>query len=218
MGELRQRGRIWWIRYYRNGKRYEESSHSAKKQTAIDLLKGKEGDISRGVPVTSQHARMTFDDAAADLLTEYAVNGRRSIGGVTRRVNLGLRPFFGGRRLAAIDTSHVNAFVADRQQAGAANATINRELAALKRMYTLARRAGKIAHVPYIPMLQEDNARQGFFELEQFESVRRHLPAALRPVVAFAFLTSRCAADARMPMDTAPATAAADSSALTAVA
>jgi hypothetical protein len=26
MGEIRKRGRIWWIRYYRNGQRIEESS------------------------------------------------------------------------------------------------------------------------------------------------------------------------------------------------
>ena len=24
MGGLKQRGQIWWIRYYRNGRRYEE--------------------------------------------------------------------------------------------------------------------------------------------------------------------------------------------------
>ena len=39
MGELRQRGKVWWIRYYRNGRRQEESSRSTKKRVAIDLLK-----------------------------------------------------------------------------------------------------------------------------------------------------------------------------------
>jgi integrase len=56
-------------------------------------------------------------------------------------------------------------------------------------MFTLAMQAGKILHRPHIPMLQENNVRTGFFEREQFESVRAHLPEALRPVVTFAYVT-----------------------------
>ena len=51
MGELRQRGRIWWMRYYRNGQRFEESAHTTKYEEARDLLRVKEGDIAKGVPV-----------------------------------------------------------------------------------------------------------------------------------------------------------------------
>ena len=78
MGELRQRGRIWCIRYYRNGRRYEESAHTEKKQAAIDLLKIREGDIARGVPVTAKIGRFRFDEAAADLVNEYRINNWRS--------------------------------------------------------------------------------------------------------------------------------------------
>ena len=45
-GELRKRGEIWWIRYYRNGKRYEESSHTDKKEVARNLLCRREGAIA----------------------------------------------------------------------------------------------------------------------------------------------------------------------------
>jgi len=50
--EIRRRGRIWWIRYCRGGVRFEESSHSPHKGVAIDLLKLREGDGVKGVPVT----------------------------------------------------------------------------------------------------------------------------------------------------------------------
>jgi site-specific recombinase XerD len=40
--------------------------------------------------------------------------------------------------MASITTADARNYVARRQAAGAANATINRELAALKRMFTLA--------------------------------------------------------------------------------
>jgi hypothetical protein len=118
MGELRQRGRIWWIRYCRNGLRHEESTHSATKQVAIDLLKIREGDGAHGVPVTAKISRFRFNEAAADLTTEYRVNGRRSLDEVERRLRLHLMPFFGGRRMAAITTSDVRAYIAHRQETG----------------------------------------------------------------------------------------------------
>ncbi len=96
---------------------------------------------------------------------------------------------FNGKRLSNVSTADIEAYVQARQASGAANATANRELAALKRMFRLAIRAGKLYHRPYIPMLREDNVCQGFFEREAFESVRKHLPEELRPLVTFAFVT-----------------------------
>jgi len=49
MGAIKQRGRIWWIRYYRGGRRYEESTHSAKRG---DALQGKMA-IGTGSAVSS---------------------------------------------------------------------------------------------------------------------------------------------------------------------
>jgi hypothetical protein len=43
-----------------------------------------------------------------------------------------------------------------------APASVNRELAALRRMFSLAVKADKLGHRPHVAMLTEDNARQGF--------------------------------------------------------
>jgi len=139
--------------------------------------------------VTPKIGRLTFDDAAKDLLTDYKVNGKRSLEHVTRRVDQHLKPTFGGRRMAGITTTDVRAYIDKRQEEYAANASINRELAALKRMYSLAIQAGKLLHRPHIPMLREDNVRQGFFERPAFESMRAHLPADVQPIATFAYLT-----------------------------
>lgn len=56
-------------------------------------------------------------------------------------------------------------------------------------MFTLAAEAQRVLHRPHIPMLREHNGRTGFFEREEFEAVRTALPAALRSVVTFAYLT-----------------------------
>ena len=49
-----------------------------------------------------------------------------------------------------------------------ANATVNRELAALKAPAAARRACRKGGQPPYIAMLEEKNTRKGFFEEEQF--------------------------------------------------
>jgi len=189
MGEIRKRGRIWWIRYCRDGRRFEESSRSDRYETARDLLRTREGEIAKGAPVTAAIGRFRFEDAAADIETDYTVNGRRSLEDLKRRIALHLKPFFGSRRMSTITTSDVRAYTKLRLDQQAAPAAINRELAALKRMFTLSIRAGKLLVRPHIPMLAEHNIRAGFFERDEFERVRAHLPEALRPMITFAYLT-----------------------------
>ncbi len=190
MGQLLKRGRIWWIRYYRNGKREEESARTQVKEEARDLMRQREGDIAKGVPISAKVGRLRFEDAAADLLNDYKVNGKKSHDNVKATVVEGaLAPWFGGRRMASITTADVRAYVADRQTQGYANATINRELAALKRMYTLAIQAGKLLQRPHIPMLAERNVRKGFFERAQFDAVRNRLPATYQALVTLAYYT-----------------------------
>lgn len=114
MGELKLRGRIWWIRYYRNGRRFEESAGSQRKGRRA-ALRLREGDIARGLPVSPKIGRLTFEDAAADVIADYQANGKRSLAVTARRIRKHLTPFFGGRRMAAITTSDVRAYIVKRQ-------------------------------------------------------------------------------------------------------
>ena len=43
MGHIYKRGRIYWIKYYRNGKPYRESTRSKKEADAKRLLKRRDG-------------------------------------------------------------------------------------------------------------------------------------------------------------------------------
>ena len=61
MGQLRKRGNIWWLRYYRDGRRHEESSHSTKKGDAERLLRIREGDVAKGLPVSLKLGRLRFE-------------------------------------------------------------------------------------------------------------------------------------------------------------
>ncbi len=189
MGQIRKRGNVWWVRYYRNGRRYEQSAESEKWEDARDLLRRVEGDISNGVPVTPKIGQLRLSDAAADLVTNYDVNKRKSLADVERHIDK-LRVHFGpAARMANLTTADVERYAKQRLDEGAANATINRELAALKRMFTLAVRARKLITKPHIPLLAENNARTGFFEREQFTAVRARLTPVLQAIATTAYYT-----------------------------
>src|SRR5262245_66468307 len=111
MGTLtRQNGRgrkNWLMRYYRNGKQISESAGTDDKTKAKALLRIREGDISKGYPVTAKVGRLRFDEAATDVINEYKMNKRRSLDEVQRRIDKHLTPYFGGRRMASITAADV---------------------------------------------------------------------------------------------------------------
>jgi integrase len=200
-GETRELPTIW-IKDYQNGRMVRQSTGTTKETVARRILRSREGDVEHGIPVLPKMGKVTFEDAAKDIVNDYTINHRRSLEGLQRRIDKHRTPFFRGRRMAAITAADVRAYVAkrkadvivtgtgdERKERPVWNAEINNELKALKRMFSLAIAAGKLAHRPHIPMLKEDNVRTGFFEREQSEAVRRHLPDYLRPLVTFMYLT-----------------------------
>ena len=78
---------------------------------------------------------------------------------------------------------------AKRLEQGAKPATVNYELAMLRRAFRLGGRAGKVAARPEIQMLHVENTRKGFFEPEQYRAVVKHLPEHPRPLAAIAYIT-----------------------------
>lgn len=229
MGQIRKRGRVYWVRYYRDGRRFEESSRSSKREDAVRLLKVREGDVAKGLPVTPKIGRLRFDEAAQDVINDYTTNAKRSVKALKIRINSHLLPYFSGRRMASITTSDVRAYVKERQEetvivrrahdvrrkdgsvrhvpeqrrtiTGVSTGEINRELTTLKRIFSLAVQAGKLLHKPHIPMLRENNVRTGFFEAEQIRDVMKYLPDYAWPVVKFAYLTGWRVSSEVLPLE-----------------
>jgi integrase len=185
---------IWWIAYYHNGEELRESSDSREEKEAIKLLKRRVQDLGRGI-VGTKEERLTFELLVEDLKNDYKVNEKRSLDNVELSIRH-LSEFFAGDKARQITTDRVRQYIAKRQKEkslrkgeGAANASINRELSALKRAFSLAIQAGNLFHRPYIPMLEENNARQGFLDHGGFLALRNELPDYLKDPVSFLYLS-----------------------------
>jgi integrase len=72
-----------------------------------------------------------------------------------------------------------------------ANGTINRELAALKRMFRLGSQQTPplVISTPHIPHLHENNVRQGFFTEEEYKLLRAVLPDHVKIPLIIAYWT-----------------------------
>lgn len=191
MGSLYLRGKTWWISYYHQGRQIRESAETEKKMVARQLLELREGEIAQGKLPSYLFDKVTFDDLARDLETDYKINGKKSADRVEEIIRLHLRPFFEKMKASAISSATVKDYVSLRIGEGAKNATINRELAYLKRMLNLGAQQTppKVDRVPFIPMLKENNTRKGFFEPEEFVALMAVLPDDLKAMVMFAYQT-----------------------------
>jgi integrase len=189
-GSLYRRGPIWWIRYSHRGQEFRESSESGSETVARKLLNARIKETGRrGKFLGPAEEKLTFEDLAATITSDYAVNAFRS----TRRVEGALkhlRAYFGLSRAVDITTDRVRAYVVKRREAGAASATVNRELAALKRAFAIAVKDERLSRAPHIEMLDESgNARQGFLEHAEFVALRDVLPEYLRDPITFLYLS-----------------------------
>ncbi|MCG8408885.1 MAG: hypothetical protein MI923_27080, partial [Phycisphaerales bacterium] len=129
MGSIYLRGRVYWIQYHQNGRPIRESTRSRKRADAVRLLKRREGEIAEGRIPGVYSDRVLFESLAADLQTDYRLRGNKTLDKVERIIRLHLGPYFEGWRATDITTPAIKKYIQTRLEAGAANATINRELA-----------------------------------------------------------------------------------------
>ena len=190
MGMLYQRGEVWWLKYYRNGKSIRESAKTTSKMVAEKILKRREGEIAQGKIPGYFFDKVTYEELAEGFLLDYRINNKKSIIRAERSVGH-LTKHFGGMKGTQITTPTIQSYIISRLEAGAANATINRELSALKRMLNLGAKQTPplVDRVPHIPMLRENNTRKGFFEHDEFLALREALPTYLKGFVTFAYKT-----------------------------
>src|SRR5437879_6201012 len=94
LGSIYQRGNIWWVKYYRNGQVFRESSERSEYADAEDLLKKRNGEIVTGRFAGLTPERITVGTLFENLLDNYRLKERGSLRMTENRIHKHLMPRF----------------------------------------------------------------------------------------------------------------------------
>jgi len=170
--------KTWTIKFSARGKTIREATGERDYSEAMKILTRRLGELDKGVFVEPEVRRIQVQELAEDFLRDYKINGRKSVEHAERRWRKHLQPFFGAARIADVSSRTIEKYIDSRLEQAAQNATINRELAALKRMFRLGYHTtpAKVSHLPNFPRLQEHNVRTGFVEDEHYAQLTAAAP------------------------------------------
>jgi len=142
--------------------------------------------------------RVTVKELLEALDRDYAQRGVKGLREARNHMKP-IRDFFGPRRAMEVTPNLVREYIAERKKSvrvvdgerivGVANATINRETEVLGRAFRLAVFEGTLTMAPAIPSLPENNARRGFFDRHEVDSLVPHLRQPLSDMAQFAYAT-----------------------------
>jgi integrase len=157
----------WWarIRYVdEHGKQKDLQRRADSKSHAGDLMREKLREIEKTHGRSVRAEQMTFSDLCAHMEKHYIVEaeyvdgrkvrGLRSLVTAQAQLNM-LRDYFGYRKLRSITYADLMTFKATRLKTETrygtqrSIATVNRELAAVRRMFNVALREGWILRTPF---------------------------------------------------------------------
>ena len=184
MASLYRRGQVWWSKNYEAGKMVRASLGTRDKAEARRRLRERESQAVSKAPAKSM---VVWETAAQDILAYYRAYGTRDAVEAEGKLKQ-LTRYFAGIKLGDIDAAAILGYVNHRLKLGRAAATINVELATLRRALRLAREHKKLDDVPVIRMLRPAEPRSGFFQREQFEAVAPELPDDLALVIRVGYV------------------------------
>ncbi len=171
-------------------RQFRESAKTTDQSEAKRFLKRRQGEAVTGQRLSGAD-RVTIGDLMALVLEDYREQERRSIGELRGRIEGHLTKPFGKLRAINWTSEHRKRYINARQKEGAENATINRELAIVRRAFSLGHQADPllVLRAPFIAALPEDNVRTGFLEREQYMALLKELPDHTRLLLVLGYHT-----------------------------
>ena len=175
MAQVRKRNGKWCIDYRAYGKRYRECIGPNKK-LAQEVLHKRMTEIAEGKFLDKKKQyTIKFEDFAREYIELYSKSHKKSWEKDLTRLKP-LIKFFGGKCFAAITPLMVQEYISLRKKGELrisketiSTSTINRELACLKHMFTMAIQWGKaeVNPVKKVKLFKENNQRVRYLEREE---------------------------------------------------
>jgi integrase len=165
-----------WDPKQRKRRRVEEQTSAKSRSEAREILNEKLGSVSKGeIPAVVSRTRLSelYNDMKADYRNQ------------NQRVDVlegrwkHLEAFFGNGLAKGVNDTRMQAYIDARRAEGAASATIQNEIAALRRMLNLGYTHRKLAQLPRFPSIRVTNARMVFFTDEELDRLVKALPEVI---------------------------------------
>jgi integrase len=193
-----KKSRYWFAAWYTNGVEHRKSTGVEYSKTDPAKGKGKAGQALERLKKEYKEAvaagppPFTYLELRQLLIDDYSDGKHRSLASLEGGPLTNLDRHFEAMTIDDLTTDAVDAYVKKRKAEGAAHATRNNELAALRRMLHLGIKKKKIKaeQIPDITITQPDNAREGFVELPGFLKIVTELPEHIKPLAMFLFASS----------------------------
>ena len=178
-----RKSKTWYLKFYVNGKGRELSTGTTDYDDALALLRKKvAAAANKSYAHTEDVDKVTVNQLLDLVIEDYRDNKRSTTDDTQKRIDKHLRSFFGQKKAREIGTRLLKEYRRTREKTGDAEATINKELTWLRRSFKLgARHEPKLVlNVPYFPITDPDNIREGIIPHEKYREVRNSLPPYAR--------------------------------------
>src|SRR5437899_3262415 len=129
--------RFYWIKFSVNGRAIQQSANTESRRDALDVLKA---EILKQSAGEAPDSRKTTVQGLKESMIQTWTNLDRNPKSIEWAGHCWkhLLPYFGTMKASAVSSAALRGYVEHRKGMGAANGTINREMAVLSSAFTLA--------------------------------------------------------------------------------
>jgi integrase len=188
---LYKRGKVWWISFLCKGKHYRKSTETEDRKLAQRIHDKVKGEIAEAKWFEKLPGEdKTFKEMMEKYLDEYASKrvSEKSFRGYAKKPI----SYLGDYTLSEVTPKTINEYKVKRRNDGVGPASINRELATMKKAFNLAIKEWEWIEknpVARISMEEENNKRDRWLTIEEEEKLLKVCPSWLRELVIIALNT-----------------------------
>jgi integrase len=184
-----KRGKAWYIDYYAGERRIRERIGPSRRQAEIVLKKRMVQIAENRFLEVEKYEKIKFEKMADLYLENYSKPNKKSSRRDVTSIN-NLKPFFAGKYLHEITLLDIEKYKRGHQSQ-VSNATVNREIACLKHIFTKAIEWGIVQKNPgkKAKLLRERNTRLRYLEEEEIKRLYDACAEHLKPIVTVALNT-----------------------------
>src|SRR4030042_1832855 len=188
---LYKRGKVWWMSFVCVGKHYRKSTETEERKLAKRIYDKIKGEIAEGkwferLPGEEK----SFREMMEKYLDEYASKrvSEKSFRGYSKKPI----SYLGAYTLSEVTPKTINEYKVKRRNDGVGPASINRELATMKKAFNLAIKEWEWVEknpVARVSMEEENNKRDRWLTTEEEGKLLKDCPLWLRELVIIALNT-----------------------------